>query len=135
MTYLLDTNLWVTLLRNSSPAVSTRFHSAAPTGNLRVCSIVRAELRHGAHCSAKPAFNLAAVEALLAPYPSLPFDDASADQYAALRQYLEDLGQVIGPLDLQIAAIALANGCTLVTHNTFEFGRVPNLLMEDWQIP
>ena len=33
-----------------------------------------------------------------------------------------------------IATIVLANGCTLVTHNTAEFGRVPGLLIEDWQI-
>src|SRR5687767_11410954 len=135
MTYLLDTNVWVTLLRNTSTAVATRFQTAAPTGDLRICSIVRAELRYGALCSAKPAANRAAVDALLAPYPSLPFDDAAADQYAALREYLEGLGQVIGPLDLQIAAIALANGCTLVTHNTAEFGRVPGLVVEDWQLP
>ena len=32
--------------------------------------------------------------------------------------------QVIGPYDMQIAAIALANRCTLVTHNLSEFGRV-----------
>ena len=31
------------------------------------------------------------------------------------------------------AAIALANGLTLVTHNTREFSRVPGLLLEDWE--
>jgi len=36
---------------------------------------------------------------------------------------------------MQIAAIALATGCTLVTHNTKEFSRVSGLLLEDWQIP
>jgi hypothetical protein len=41
----------------------------------------------------------------------------------------------IGPNDLQIAAIARANGLTLVTHNVAEFGRVPGLLVEDWQVP
>ena len=35
------------------------------------------------------------------------------------------LGTPIGPYDLQIAAIALANDCTVVTHNTAEFQRVP----------
>src|SRR6478672_7794563 len=135
MTYLLDTNVWVTLLRNSSAEVARRFHAVAPTGDLRVCSVVRAELRHGALCSAKPAANRAAVDAMLAPYPSLPFDDAAADQYAAIRSHLESLGQVIGPLDMQIAAIARENGYTLVTHNTAEFSRVPGLILEDWQCP
>jgi tRNA(fMet)-specific endonuclease VapC len=32
-----------------------------------------------------------------------------------------------------IAAIALANGLTVVTHNTAELGRVPGLLVEDWE--
>jgi tRNA(fMet)-specific endonuclease VapC len=42
-------------------------------------------------------------------------------------------GTPIGPYDLQIAAIALAHGCTLVTHNVREFGRVPALVFEDWE--
>jgi len=42
-------------------------------------------------------------------------------------------GQLIGGNDMLIAAIALANRLTLVTHNTAEFRRVPRLLLEDWQ--
>jgi tRNA(fMet)-specific endonuclease VapC len=41
---------------------------------------------------------------------------------------------MIGPHGLQIAAIALVNGRTLVTHNTREFGQVLGRLIEDWQI-
>jgi tRNA(fMet)-specific endonuclease VapC len=42
---------------------------------------------------------------------------------------------LIGGNDLLIAAIALANSCTLVTHNMAEFSRVAGLVIEDWQIP
>jgi len=35
---------------------------------------------------------------------------------------------------LLIAAIALANQATLVTHNTREFSRVAGLKIEDWEI-
>jgi tRNA(fMet)-specific endonuclease VapC len=134
MTYLLDSNVWVALLRGKKPLVATRF-KAAPPADLRVCSVVVAELRYGCALSAKPSANRAAVDALLAPYPSLPFDDVAVDDFVAIRRHLELLGQVIGAYDLQIAAIARTNGCTLVTHNQAEFGRVPGLLLEDWEAP
>ncbi|NJM55647.1 MAG: type II toxin-antitoxin system VapC family toxin, partial [Verrucomicrobiae bacterium] len=53
------------------------------------------------------------MEDLLAPYASLPFDDAAARHYAAVRHDLESRSCVIGPNDLKIAAICLANGVTL----------------------
>ena len=59
----------------------------------------------------------------------------AADRFASLRRHLDTLGTPIGPYDLQIAAIALVNGCTLITHNTREFSRVPGLLLEDWELP
>jgi tRNA(fMet)-specific endonuclease VapC len=62
-------------------------------------------------------------------------DDRAAEQYGPIRADLASRGLLIGPNDLMIAAIALANGCTLVTHNTAEFSRVPGLTLEDWQIP
>jgi tRNA(fMet)-specific endonuclease VapC len=68
----------------------------------------------------------------LSPFASLPFDDAAAERYANLRSELQSSGQVIGPLDMQIAAICLAANCTLVTHNVGEFSRVSGLQVEDW---
>jgi tRNA(fMet)-specific endonuclease VapC len=50
-----------------------------------------------------------------------------------IRAQLALAGTPIGPNDLLIAAIALANGSTLVTHNTGEFGRVNGLRIEDWE--
>ncbi|MGK7885818.1 MAG: type II toxin-antitoxin system VapC family toxin [Crocosphaera sp.] len=50
-------------------------------------------------------------------FVSLPFDDKSAEIYGVIRAYLEQKGTPIGGYDLQIAAIAIANNLTLVTHN------------------
>ena len=51
-----------------------------------------------------------------------------------IRVQLETRGIPIGVYDLQIAAIALANNLTLVTHNTREFRRVDGLQVEDWEV-
>lgn len=61
------------------------------------------------------------------------FDDLAAERYGELRAHLDAAGTPIGPNDLMIASIALANSLTLVTHNTGEFSRVPGLRLEDWQ--
>jgi tRNA(fMet)-specific endonuclease VapC len=73
------------------------------------------------------------VEQLRRQFVSLPFDDHAGEEAGRVRAYLAGLGTPIGPNDLLIAAIALANGLTLVTHNTSEFSRVPGLNIEDWQ--
>lgn len=38
----------------------------------------------------------------------------------------------VGTQDLKIAAIVLANNAILLTRNTQDFSRVPNLKFEDW---
>ena len=63
----------------------------------------------------------------------LPFDDSAAAAYGEIRAHLQRAGRLIGGNDLLIAAIAQTNNLTLVTHNTGEFTRVPNLPVEDWQ--
>src|SRR5262245_11230231 len=135
MIYRLDSNVWISLIRGTSSVLAAKLQAMTPTADLRVCSVVVAELWYGCARSAKPAANRAGLAALIVPYPSLPYDDAAADHFVTIRRHLESLGQVIGPYDMQIAAIAPAHGCTLVTHNTAEFSRVPGLAIEDWQVP
>jgi tRNA(fMet)-specific endonuclease VapC len=132
--FLLDTNVCVQYLRGKNVLVRQRL-AACPAHEVRLCSVVLSELYVGVLRSAQPAKNRADVDQFAAPFASLPFDDAAADVYARIRHHLESQGTSIGPYDLQIAAIALANGCTLVTHNTTEFARVPGLGLEDWEMP
>jgi tRNA(fMet)-specific endonuclease VapC len=135
MIYLLDTNARITYLRQLNALFVQRLASK-PFADLRICPVVAAEPYYGAHRSGSPARHLAAVRTFVTGIASLPFDDAAADQYGRLRTYLESQGTPIGPYDTQIAAVALAHGATLVTtHDAREFGRVPHLTIEDWDVP
>ena len=83
--------------------------------------------------SRKPGSNLKKQRRFVEQFVSLPFDDEAAEAYSRIRADLEKIGKPIGPNDLLIAAIAIANDVTLVTHNTGEFGRVKELRIEDWE--
>ena len=133
MKFLLDTNACVQLLRYplTSP-VADRF-AREPSHLVVTCSVVKAELIYGAERSQNPDKHYNQLEALFETLGSLPFDDRSAVEYGVIRNRLESQGQVIGPNDMLIAAISLANDLTLVTHNVGEFSRVPGLRIEDWQ--
>jgi len=77
---------------------------------------------------------LANQQVFLQSYQSLPFNDKEAEFYGKIKADLERLGSPIGPNDVLIASIALANNLILVTHNTREFSRVAGLSIEDWEI-
>jgi tRNA(fMet)-specific endonuclease VapC len=131
MPWLLDTNVWITLLKRRAPLLRRKVDALDPDMIL-TCSIVKAELRHGAWKYELPDLRRAQVNAAMAPYRSLPFDDAAAEHYAYIRHDLERRGEIIGPNDLKIAAICLAHGLTLVSANAGEFSRVAGLPVEDW---
>ena len=134
MKYLLDTNTCVQFLRHGAASpVAARLASVSP-GDAVLCSVVVGELLFGALRSRDVARNLAQVRTFVSGLRSLAFDDRAAEEYAVVRADLAAKGTQIGPNDLLIAAIALANGLTLVTHNTAEFSRVVGLTLDDWQV-
>lgn len=132
MTFLPDTNACIALLRGRSPRLIARWQTIKAS-EIALCSVVAYELRYGAERSANPTAEHAKLDVFLGPFVSIPFDDACARKCAEIRRDLERTGEPIGPHDLQIAAIALQHGLTLVTHNFREFGRVPRLMLDDWE--
>ncbi|MDZ8070226.1 MAG: type II toxin-antitoxin system VapC family toxin [Nostoc sp. DedQUE08] len=133
MKFLLDTNTCIIYMRGKNSTLKQKLESTT-IKDIAVCSIVKAELFYGAMKSANPQRNLTLQQQFLAQFRSLPFDDLAATTFGTIRSQLEALGTPIGAYDLQIAAIALTNNLTLVTHNTREFQRINNLLIEDWEI-
>ena len=133
MIYLPDTNVWIRLLNKGFNRVKQRFGEVDPS-EIRLCSVVKAELYFGAEKSTRRDENMETIEALFADMESLDFDDLAARQYGAIRKTLSASGTLIGPNDLMIASIGLAHDITVVTHNTREFSRVPSLGIEDWEV-
>ena len=133
MTHLLDTNSCVDHLRHGVASTVTAKLAATPPGSVVICSVVVAELHYGAHRSARKTETLSHVQAFCSRFQSLSFDDPAGEEYGRIRAHLTATGSIIGPNDLLIAAIALANDLTLVTNNTREFARVPDLKLEDWR--
>ena len=119
-------------LKNLNPGVLSRL-SITPIHEIVTCSVVKAELFYGAMRSSNPTQTYQVQEAFISQFKSLPFEDQAALIHGRIRAQLAATGKPIGPYDLQIAAIALANDLTLVTNNTREFCRVDGLKLEDWQ--
>jgi tRNA(fMet)-specific endonuclease VapC len=132
MTYLLDTNTCIRFLNGRSDSIRRRFDSLEAS-DLSLCSIVKAELLYGAVKSARPEENLEKLSQFFQRFVSLPFDDSAAEMYGRIRTRLEKHGKPIGANDLLIASIALTNRHVLVTHNLGEFGRIEELVLEDWE--
>lgn len=130
MRFMLDTNICIYAIKHRPPSVvkALRRHEAAGLG---VSSITVAELEFGVAKSGSVR-NVAALQQFLEPLTIADFDRDAAKAYGRLRADLESAGTPIGPLDMQIAAHALALGVTLVSHNVREFARVRGLLLVNW---
>jgi len=133
MRYLLDTNVCIEILRGRDAVLKARLATQS-LQKLALCSVVWAELHFGARLAKNPAHEYARLRHAFGHWPRLPFDDTAAEAYGDIRAYLQRAGRMIGANDLLIAAIAQSRELILVTHNTSEFSRVPNLSIEDWQI-
>ena len=131
--YLLDTNACIRVLNGSSPVLVGRLREKEPS-EIRLCSVVKAELFFGARRSARIEENLRLLQKFFSAFLSLPFDDLCAEHYGIIQNDLARSGSPIGPNDLMIAATARAHDLVLVTRNTREFSRIVGLRMEDWEL-
>lgn len=132
MKYLLDTNTCIIYIKGKNLSLKQRMEDTL-ISDIAVCSVVKSELFYGSMKSVNPERNYALQQEFLEQFISLPFDDASAHIFGTIRAQLEKKVTPIGAYDLQIAAIAIANDLTLVTHNTREFSRILELKIEDWE--
>ena len=131
MKYYLDSNICIYFLKGIHPELKQRILSENPN-NIKIPSIIKAELLHGAEKSQRREENLKIITNFLFPFEIIGFNDAESIEYSKIRSDLEKRGEVIGPNDIIVAATVKANNGILVTNNMKEFERVKNLRLEDW---
>lgn len=129
--FLLDTCIVVAALKGEPRALLNRLAALAPA-RLHLSSIVLAELYNGSEKCRNPAEQKADMAGLIRSMTAVSFEADDAFAFGRIRAALERKGASIGPMDLLIAAQAVAHGLVLVTDNLREFRRVPGLQCENW---
>ena len=129
--YMLDTNTVSHLLR-SHPAVAARVVQV-PMASLCISAMTEGELLFG--LVKRPAAKAlhGAVHEFLRRVDTLPWDSAVAANYGSVRARMAEVGKVLAPLDMLIAAHALTEGAVLVT-NDQAFRQMGRLKIEDWTV-
>ncbi len=77
MPWLLDTNAWIQHLKNPGGPIEQRLQRFAPA-DIQLCSVVKAELWHGAQKYERKERRLVSLQRLFGMSASLSFDDAAA---------------------------------------------------------
>jgi len=127
MQCMLDTDTCVYLIKKA-PGLK-------PQSALQDCyvsAIVLGELEYGVANSAEARReqNRQALLDFISAVQTLPLTESVSEMYGQVRAALKK--QPIGPNDTWIAAHALALQLPLVTNNTREFSRVPDLVIDTW---
>lgn len=131
MTYLLDTDTIVFLLRGSR-AVADRI-TAVGEDLIATTMVNLAELYYGAFSSAHVEENLRSVDAFRRAARILDFDTAAAVLFGKLKAELKRSGNLLDDSDLFIASVALSADAVLVTNNLRHFNRIEGLALESWE--
>ena len=131
--YMLDTDTCSYIMKRSSPVVIQRL-AESRVSDVCMSVITKSELLFGVEISPRKQQDRIALLTFLEYVEVLDFPDKAASHYAEIRAHLKARGTPIGGNDLFIAAHARSIGLTLVTNNTNEFGRIPDLILQNWTI-
>ena len=130
MKYLLDTDTLIYVFNRAGNCLARL--NPQKESDIAISTISLFELEYGMGKSANRIKMDSYVLSLCKRYAVLDFDRAASVQAGAMRALLHTRGTPIGPYDVQIAGIALANNLTVVTRNMREFSKVPQLKVENW---
>ena len=129
--YMLDTDICSYIIREKPIKVFERFETLE-MDQLCISVVTYAELIYGVEHSSSKKINRSIVDAFVNHLNIIEWDRSAAEYYGKIRASLQTSGNIIGAMDMMIAAHAVSQQMTLVTNNEKHFKRVPNLSVENW---
>ena len=130
MHYLIDTNIIIYRLKNLGNVNANFLKNKDKHMSLSVVSY--GELVFGARKSKAVEKNMETVNVIKSIFPLIEITSEIMNIFGEIKAYTQKIGKTIDDMDLLIAATAITNNFTLVTHNTKHFENIPNLKIEDW---
>lgn len=100
--------------------------------DIHISSLTIAELEFGVENSHHVENNRIALLKFISVFRVLHFDDEDAVYYGKLKTKLKRKGEIIGPIDMLLAAQVLSKDLIFITNNSDEFAGVDGLKIEDW---
>ena len=128
---MLDTDICSYIIRERPIEVLEHFETLK-MDHLCISVVTYAELIYGVEHSSSKKINESIVEQFIKHLSIIDWDKKAAEHYGNIRELLQVKGNVIGAMDMMIAAHARSQKMVLVTNNERHFKRVPKLKVENW---
>lgn len=131
MKYLLDTNVFIDLLRNGNESIRDRLASVG-INECCISDITQYELMVGALYSTNPEEETERIDKICEMFKILRYSDyvkASVRQ----KEYLKGIGKMIPDFDIFIGTAAVENGLIIVSGDK-HMDCLKNAVVEDWKL-
>jgi toxin FitB len=129
--FVLDTNVLSETARPNPAAAVAGFMRAVPLENLRLSSMVLAELAQGVENNPTPALRTFLANTLSLPLAE--FGEAEALEWGKMTSKALASGLAISARDSIIAATASVRGWTVATRNTSDFAKLGVPVFDPWR--
>ncbi len=131
ISYMLDTDICSYIIRERPLQVFEHFKKVE-MDQLYISVVTYAELIYGVEHSSSKKVNRLIIDDFVRHLSIISWDQKAAEHYGKIRAFLRVEGNIIGSMDMMIAAHARSRKMTLVTNNDNHFKRVPKLKVENW---
>jgi tRNA(fMet)-specific endonuclease VapC len=128
---MLDTDICSYIIRERPLKVFEHFE-ALKMDQICISAVTYAELIYGVEHSSSKKINRSIVNQFVKHLSIIDWNKKAAEHYGNIRAILQADGNIIGAMDMMIAAHARSRKMVLVTNNEKHFKRVPKLQIENW---